>query len=788
MITGILFISFFILLFLDIPIAICLGASSALAILASGQSLLVIATNTYSGISKFLLLAIPFFILSGNIMAKAGISTRLVKFVDSLIGHKKGGIAIVCVIVACFFGAISGSGPATVAALGAVLIPAMIDAGFSAPFASALMATASSVAIVIPPSIAYIVYASITGASVGDMFMAGIIPGILVGAALILVVMYEVKKHNIPASREEATSEERAAAFKDAFWAFLMPVIILGGIYGGIFTPTEAAAVAVVYGLFVGMFIYKEIKVSDLYDLIVDSAKTTGSIMLIIGSASLFSYVCTVFGISDAAENLLLGMSANQVVFLLICNVIFLIAGCFIDANSAMYIFVPIMLPVCQALDYSVVAFGILATVNLAIGQVTPPVGVNLFVAVGLKIRESIKVTMPEISRTVMPMVISCLVVLGVVTYIPQVSLLAIGGKDSTQNGPKIVRGTISAENTIEAYDNETYDPKKDAVKYNGPEFAQQTWHFACSTGNASTWAKAGRYFGALMAETSGGKVVVKVDGAADALTNGNQKGGISALIDGSVVQISMHSNLIYSAFDQRFNVISLPYIYKDYADVDRKFDGAGGDQMKKILKDMGLHCFGIAENGFRQLTTSKKPVKSVADMKHQKIRVAGSNLLMKSYEKWGADATNMNWGETYTALQQGTVEGQENPLPAIASASVQDVQGNISLWNAYYDCLFFAMNQGVFDKLTPEQQKVVEENAMKAVKYQRAINRYECDLLIKNWKEKKVINVIETKDIDTAGFKAATADVAEWYVGRLVELGNSEKDARELVNAFTQE
>ena len=209
---------------------------------------------------------------------------------------------------------------------------------------------------------------------------------------------------------------------------------------------------------------------------------------------------------------------------------------------------------------------------------------------------------------------------------------------------------------------------------------------------------------------------------------------------------------------------------------------------MKKILKGMGLHCFGIAENGFRQLTTSKKPVRTVEDMKQQKIRVAGSNLLMKSYEKWGADATNMNWGETYTALQQGTVDGQENPLPAIASASVQGVQENVSLWNAYYDCLFFAMNQGVFDKLTPEQQKVVEENAMKAVRYQRAINRYESELLIKEWKEKNVINVIDTKDIDTAGFKAATADVAEWYVGRLVELGNSEKDARELVNAFTAE
>ena len=250
MVSVVLFLSFFILLILNVPISLCLGLSSVCAILYSGTSLTIVATNMYSGISKFLLLAIPFFVLSGNIMAKAGISTRLIKFVDTCVGHRKGGIAMVCVIVACFFGAISGSGPATVAALGAVLIPAMVESGgFSAPFATALMATASSIAIVIPPSIAFVVYASITGVSIGDMFIAGIVPGILMGLALVLVVMWEVKKNNIvPAKVEKASAKERLHAFGDAFWGFLMPVIILGGIYGGIFTPTEAAAVSVVCG------------------------------------------------------------------------------------------------------------------------------------------------------------------------------------------------------------------------------------------------------------------------------------------------------------------------------------------------------------------------------------------------------------------------------------------------------------------------------------------------------------------------------------------------------------
>jgi len=443
MIAAILFISFFVMLIIGVPIAICLGMSSALTVLVASATdpkfsmldLSIIATNTYTGTAKFLLLAIPFFVLSGNIMAKAGISTRLVSFIDDCVGHVKGGMAIVCVIVACFFGAISGSGPATVAALGAVLVPTMIESGFSAAFSEGLMATSSSIAIVIPPSIAFVVYASIANTNVGEMFMAGIIPGILMGVALAVVVLIEVSRKGIKPAHGKRSWSVRWKSFKEAFWGLLMPVIILGGIYGGIFTPTEAAAVSVIYGLIVGMFIYKEVKLKDLFSIMVDSAKTTGGIMLIVASASLFSYCCTLFGISQAAQQLLASVSTNRVVFLIIVNIIFLIAGCFIDANSAMYIFIPIMLPVALQLGYDPVAFGILSTVNLAIGQVTPPVGVNLFVAMGLRIKDTAssqkegsdvyhKVTLPMISKAVIPMIIASLIVLLLVTYVPGVSLL----------------------------------------------------------------------------------------------------------------------------------------------------------------------------------------------------------------------------------------------------------------------------------------------------------------------------------------------------------------------------
>ena len=792
MISAILFISFFIFLILGIPIGICLGLSSICAILYSGTSLTIVATNMYSGISKFLLLAIPFFVLSGNIMAKAGISKRLIRFVDTCVGHKKGGIAIVCVIVACFFGAISGSGPATVAALGMVLIPAMIErGGFSAPFATALMATSSSIAIVIPPSIAFVVYASITGVSIADMFTAGIVPGILMGVALVIVVLLEAKKHNIQPTQKKATAKERWDAFKDAFWGFLMPVIILGGIYGSVFTPTEAAAVSVVYGLFVGIFIYKEIKIKDLWDLMVDSAKTTGGIMLIVASASLFSFVCTKFGIAQAASDLLGSVAHNQFTFLLIVNIIFLIAGCFIDANSAMYIFIPIMLPVCKALGYDLVAFGIVATVNLAIGQVTPPVGVNLFVAISVKLKKGMEVTIQQISKAVMPMIAASVAVLLLITYVPQIStfLPKALAKDGAYTGTVAAAtnsdtpGSDGADSSTNGTSsgNEDYN---DIADYSDLGWEEQTWNFTCSTTETSTWAEGGRKFGELMEKATGGKIKVNVY-AADQLTNGNQSEGIQALMNGDPVQISMHSNLIYSAFDPRFNVVSLPFLFDSVEDADAKLDGEAGEKLKAVLDEYGLHCMGIAENGFRQLTNSKQEVKTVDDMKNLKIRVAGSNLLMECYKRWGADATNMNWSETYTALQQKTVEGQENPLPAIDAASVQEVQPYCSMWNAIYDCLFFCINGDIYNNLTPEQQKVVDEAGQKAVDYERAINRAGDDEIMDRWQNENGVKITNYEDMDIDSFKQAVDGVDAWYQNELETAGYD--DAKDLIEAFTK-
>lgn len=427
MVAAILFLVFAVLLFIGTPIAVCLGASSVLAMIAqgAGRPLDTIMSSlprlVSSSTSKFVLLAIPFFILAGNIMEKAGISGKLIKLAEVCVGHLKGGLAIVCVIVSCFFAAISGSGPATVAALGLIMIPAMVRAGYKPAFAAALMGTSGAIGVVIPPSITFVVYGSIADASIGTLFLAGILPGLLMGLGLMVTALLVGRKSDLK-TLPKASKKERWEAFKDTFWGLMMPVIILGGIYGGIFTPTEAAAVSVVYGLFVGVFIYKQIRLKELYTLLLDSVSTTATVMFITAAASLFAYVLTRARLDVAISTALQEITGGStIIFFIIVNIILLIAGCFLDSTSALYIFTPLFVPVANALGIDLVHLGVTMVVNLAIGLFTPPVGVNLYVACGVA-----DVNLKDISKAVIPLLAASLLILLLVTYIPAVSLAFI--------------------------------------------------------------------------------------------------------------------------------------------------------------------------------------------------------------------------------------------------------------------------------------------------------------------------------------------------------------------------
>ncbi len=418
MTTVVLFATFVVLLLMNVPIAITLGLSSLAALIVENIDFIVVPMNVYAASSKFVLLAIPFFILGGNIMEKAGISKRLIDLAEAFVGHLKGGMAMVVVIVACFFAAISGSGPATVAALGMILIPAMAKTGYSTEFSSALMASAGAIGVIIPPSITFVVYGSIAGASIGTLFIAGVIPGMLMGLGLAIVALLVGRKLQLK-TLPKISARDRWIAFKDAFWGLLMPVIILGGIYGGIFTPTEAAAVSAVYGLVVGIFIYKSINLKDVYGLLVDSASQTSVVMLITATASLFAWVITVSGIGNAISTMFISFTGGStVIFFIIVNIILLIAGAFLDSTSALYIFTPLFLPVANALGVNLIHLGVVMIVNLAIGLVTPPVGVNLYVACGIG-----KVNLAKISKAAIPLILMSFLILILVTYVPQVSL-----------------------------------------------------------------------------------------------------------------------------------------------------------------------------------------------------------------------------------------------------------------------------------------------------------------------------------------------------------------------------
>lgn len=414
-----LFGGFAVMLACNIPIALCLGFSSVLVIWAVDLApLQILPMQLFSATDSWTLLAVPFFILAGNLFAKTAISERLVRFATVIVGQFPAGLGMVAVIVSIFFAGISGSGAADTAALGAILIPAMTNAGYNKNFSSALMAAGGGIGIIIPPSVALVIYGVVANASISKLFIAGILPGMLVGLSLFIVVYLRCGKDANIRPEKRGSLRDIAIALKDAIWGLLAPVIILGGIYGGIFTPTEAAVVAVVYGVLVGFFIYRDLKWRDLPEILIDSGMTTGVVMILVCTASVFAWVLTTTGIAAAVAASLMGVASGKVIGLLLINAILFVAGCFIDTISIFYVFLPIFLPVVKALGIDLVHFGVIMTVNLAIGLITPPVGVNLYVACGIA-----RISLKEISREVLPMVGAQTAALLVISFWPDVSL-----------------------------------------------------------------------------------------------------------------------------------------------------------------------------------------------------------------------------------------------------------------------------------------------------------------------------------------------------------------------------
>lgn len=414
-----IFGTFIILILLNVPIALVLGGTSIFALATRTHTPLTIVLQQYfNGIDSASLLAIPLFILAGNLMATGGISKRLVDFANVLVGRFKGGLGYVAVISCIFFGAISGSGPATTAAIGTVMVPYMKKKGYSAPLSLALVASAGLLGVLIPPSIPMVVYGVTAGVSISKLFLAGVGPGLLLGGFLMVAWAYFAKKYDY-VQDEPSTLKETWVSFKNAITALLMPVIILGGIYSGIFTATEAAAVACVYSLFISMVVFKELKFSDLRKVAYDTATSTGTIALLLANAVLFGWLLVTQQIPQNIAAWVTSLTTNPYIILFAFNIFLLILGCLVNTTAAIVLVTPIFLPTLLAVGLDPLFIGVVMVVNLAIGMITPPVGLNLFVASGL----DKDVGLSQIVKANTLFLVVLVIGLMLVTYIPAISL-----------------------------------------------------------------------------------------------------------------------------------------------------------------------------------------------------------------------------------------------------------------------------------------------------------------------------------------------------------------------------
>ena len=412
-----LFAVFFVLLFAGIPIAFALGISSAAYLFTAGIPLTIVPQRMFAGMDSFVLLCIPGFILAGNLMNVGNITEHIVRFSNAVVGHIRGGLGLANVGGSMIFGGISGTAVADAASVGAVMIPGMAKSGYDKPFAAAVTAASSTIGPIIPPSVPMIIVGSLSGISVGRMFMAGVVPGILLALGMMITVYVLAVKRGYP-KEKRATLKEILSEGKSAFWALLMTFIILYGIIGGFFTPTEASIVACLYALVVGMFVYKGLNWRNLPGLFVDAALTSAALMMLVGLANLFGWILTSERIPQMIADGILGISDNPLMVILILNLILLFVGTFMETIAALIILFPALLGVATGVGVDPVHFGIMAVLNLMIGLTTPPVGICLFVVSGIG-----EIRMSQVARAIIPFLICNLMVLVLVMYIPAISL-----------------------------------------------------------------------------------------------------------------------------------------------------------------------------------------------------------------------------------------------------------------------------------------------------------------------------------------------------------------------------
>lgn len=776
MAIGIFFLALLVLLVIAVPVG---GVFSLLAMLPNltnssftfGAS--DVARAMFSGLNSFTLLAVPMFMVSGMIMARGGISEKLFNFFGYFIGNKTAGFPCAVVVTCMFYAAISGSSPATVSAVGAMTIPFLVSMGYDKVFATSIVTVAGGLGVIIPPSISYIVYASVANTSPSKLFIAGIIPGILIGVALMIYCYIYCKKHGedrekLQKSYEALHNKGLWTLFKESFFALMTPVIILGTIYSGVCSPTEAAVISVFYGLFVCLFVYRSIKVQNLGTVFMEGAKTYVNILFVIAAASAFAKVLTLLRYPQTISQAVLAISDNKYVVLLIMNLVMLVCGMFIDNIPNIMILTPIMVPVTTALGVDPVHFGIIMTCNLAIGMVTPPMGINLFVASGMT-----KIPMLKLARAVVPFLVTFLISLGLITNIPGISMNLVSALSKNEK-PKVA---ASVGNALDA-DADEYGKHIAAIDPNEIP-GEYRWRAAMTVADSSINYKMVAEFAHLIKEKSGGKITVDLYPSGQL---GNTTEFTEAVVSGSIeIGTGMTTDLV--DFIPQYAVFDMPNLFDDVAQMRAVMHSDFVKTMNEYCNAGGIQMLGYSDAGFRQLT-SNKPVHKLADLSGQKIRVMTNKYHVAYWNAVGAAPTPMQFTEVFMGLQQGTIDGQENPYMNIVGNNVQEVQKYIIETNHVGHIITFFMNKDVYQALPDNVKKLVDECALAATAYGNA----KADSSIKQYKQTCIdagcqiitLEPVVVKDLRAKGsnvvYDMVRKDLGEDIVNQLLKAIETER------------
>ena len=754
-----LVIAFTILVAISMPIAMAMGIACCLSLMLFSEiPLAAIPHKMVNGIDNFVFLAIPLFLLAGRLMNAGGITDRLFRFARVWAGGIHGGLAHANVVASMLFAWMSGSAVAAVGGLGEIEVKAMKDNGYDVPFAASVAAAASVLGPIIPPSIPMIIYAAMTEESVGRLFLGGIVPGALMGLSLMVLIYFMARSRKYPRDRRTSL-RDKLVATGQAVVPLLMPVIMLGGIASGLFTPTEAAAVAAAYALVVSMFLYRTVRVRDLPGIFVDTMVTTAVVTFIISTTSVFSFQLSVVEAGDKVAAAVLGFTQNKYAVLLMLNILLLVLGAIMEAGVVLILFIPIIYPLVTspAVGVDPIHLGVIMAVNLMIGVVTPPVGMCLFVMSHIS-----KLKLEVLMRAILPFLAPIVATLMLITYADRLVLFL----------PDLIMPEASARTVVAAPAEEQtsfQSGEAETARFGSP--VARVLKVGAMHSQQHSFTRALEQFGRSLEARTAGRFRVKV-------YSGGQLGSEKVLQEMLTIGTAeMTVTGVLNTYEPLFALFEMPYLYRDREHIMKVNAGPVMEEVAASLPARGLRLIGFYENGFRHITNSERPIRRPSDLVGLKIRTPENQAQIETFRALRADPVSMPFPELYSALLLGTVQGQENPLQNIWSGRLHEVQDHIAMTAHIYNSAYVLVSERFWKTLSEDDRRIFRECVVQSSRWQLAhMEQLDVEL-----EEKLRQKGMEFTYPDRAAFEAACKPAYEVVFKRFGP------QAREIVNRIRE-